>query len=431
MKRSGRIARRWILIGTALLLTILGDLFNLPLWPMDYLRTRIPVEIRCRLDGVDESVSDALIQEAGGVAVTIESSGKSGGVTLLSDPSGIVRLVLPVGRVRVSAQLSAEHQGRHYLFTTMSPGNAQTRDSGPNTIAFSREKEAQELVLFENMNVSSEIVSKGFQRYLMNGAWDSAAILAEKLGEKEKTDIELLVKVRLELEALPIAAYNSRIRCLERLREIASAYLEDPGAMLIGRTLVDSRIDSSLAALRAARDSVIRKNVSMMLGYLDAENLKAMLEIWMQFEKNPELDPGPGTEWDLLPTEVRDITPRIPEIKEAVLKELEEMFISACGMYARGDFSESRTLFAELLSWIGNLELTDEFKDMMLDTRTYLDDIALLSLANDLVRSGHVHEALDALDLVFNVTDLVRGQIADIQELVLLKRDASVGGKQD
>lgn len=426
-----RIKKRIIILLILVLGAISGDLFNLPLWPVDYLRPRIPVEIKCHLAGLETTIATELIRNGGGIEVVLAPARGGSTTTLLSDPLGIIRTVVPIGRFKATAQLAAVYQGYHYVFSTKQRGDRNQDVPGAESIAFSNSIQVQEITLSENVHVSSETITANFKRYLMAGDWASAQILAEKLGDSERQDIDTLQSLYAEIEQLPIAAYNSRIEKLGRIIEIAGRYLPDPDKLMVRNDSGAVWVNSHRTAIRASRNAVISADLRMMQSFLEQNNAKATLEIWMQYEKNPELNPGNSEDYALLPTGLHAMQLQIPEIRLMVEKDLTAVYDDAVARFEGGDFDTSRKLFAEVLTWLRNIDLIEEFKDMSLDTRSYLDDIALMSLSNEMIRSGRYQEALDSLDLVLNVTDLVSNQIAEIRELALVNRNTLSGGSED
>lgn len=426
-----RIKKRIIILLILVLGAISGDLFNLPLWPVDYLRPRIPVEIKCHLAGLETTIATELIRNGGGIEVVLAPARGGSATTLLSDPLGIIRTVVPIGRFKATAQLAAVYQGYHYVFSTKQRGDRNQDVPGAESIAFSNSIQVQEITLSENVHVSSETITANFKRYLMAGDWASAQILAEKLGDSERQDIDTLQSLYAEIEQLPIAAYNSRIEKLGRIIEIAGRYLPDPDKLMVRNDSGAVWVNSHRTAIRASRNAVISADLRMMQSFLEQNNAKATLEIWMQYEKNPELNPGNSEDYALLPTGLHAMQLQIPEIRLMVEKDLTAVYDDAVARFEGGDFDTSRKLFAEVLTWLRNIDLIEEFKDMSLDTRSYLDDIALMSLSNEMIRSGRYQEALDSLDLVLNVTDLVSNQIAEIRELALVNRNTLSGGSED
>jgi len=164
-------------LGFLIILIMLGvgDFMNMPLWPFDLLKTRIPVEIVFELHEGSKVIQQDLIKHSGGIRVVIASGTGNVLQQLESGLEGIARTVLPVGRFKVRASLTVVHAGEWFNFTTVNTSQNSKRihpadhpgDWQP--VTFSKTNQTTVVKLYRIFDISKESLWENLRMYLQEG----------------------------------------------------------------------------------------------------------------------------------------------------------------------------------------------------------------------------------------------------------------------
>ncbi len=415
MKKAHTIG---IVIIAFFLIVGVGDYLNLPLWPMNWLKPHIPVEIHCRFHDVDSHALQGLLKHSDGVHVTIASTAKTVIQELTSDREGIARVVVPVGKFKVKAVYSAVSESEWFYLTSR-------LDTDPTepwvTMVFDREQQTGDIGLSRVSEIPQEEINHRLELYLKEGDFRAAGVAAEKLSPDFSKDMQTLREYQEQLEQLPIPAYNSAVRLLQEMSGLLMKYLPDPSTHAVqfhGRII---QIPTHQVAILKSRNSVIQSVLDIMTEHHAAGRLDAVLEEWYQLTKNPELYPEvplPGAD---LPAGMSQFEAVVASVTGQLPAELEENYNQCVQLYQNGDLRAARQKFTRLLTHLRNMNLLKEYPEMESDIRSYLDDIAIITSANNEIRMDHLESALALLDLVLTPNELVHRKIEETQQFLQMR----------
>jgi len=403
----------------AAVLFFAGDFLNLPLWPVDWLTARIPIEIVCRLQDYPEDQARALIQSSDRITVKIlDESGEEIQV-MESDLSGVIRAVLPEGRFGADARLITIFEGKRYIFST-SPGIKLT---------FRRGFQKTELPLIQRTSVSMDSLQNLLKIYLKEGDWDDASVVARDLSPETQEDIRQLIQFRTEYSLLSISAYNSAIYILRSMSAILKRYDSGSPDFIFRIGDMEIYVESRLSALIKSRNGVVSSYIQLMREFIDGGRLESALEEWNQLTFNPELYPEVEADRADLPDGLIEIEEIIFEVNEKLPKELQSMYEAYVAMYKSGEILDARQKFTQLLTHLRNLSLHEEYFELASSVRTYLDDISLIAAANEAIRHDKLEYALELFDIVLNPSDLVNRRIEEIRYLMKMRSQHNLKGQ--
>jgi len=416
-------------LGFLIILIMLGvgDFMNMPLWPFDLLKTRIPVEIVFELHEGSKVIQQDLIKHSGGIRVVIASGTGNVLQQLESGLEGIARTVLPVGRFKVRASLTVVHAGEWFNFTTVNTSQNSKRihpadhpgDWQP--VTFSKTNQTTVVKLYRIFDISKESLWENLRMYLQEGDLKSALVISKDLESQTYDDVKTLEDLVETLHSQPISAYNSCISILESIHNILQYYCPDAEDYLIQTPDEKIHLRSRIAALRSSRNKVVRSYIDLMEEFLASGRLEAMLEEWNLLTGNPEIYPNSEQELAKLPQGLKKMEAIISDTSAQLAVEIEMTYSTCVELYENGELSEARTKFTRLLAHLRNLNLQENFYDLVREIHSYIDDIALIAAANEAIRNDNLEHALDIFDIILHPNDLVLGRIRETKRFLEMR----------
>jgi len=394
-----------------------GDFLNLPLWPVDLLKLRVPVELTFRLMGCDLETSQKLIHQSRGIkAIVLSPAGKQ--IQLLhSDKDGIIRTVLQIGLYEVEASMVTIYEGEFYGFST----DQTTQDnSQPKFITIGKNNQNILTELYQIRTKSHNFLQQNLRAYLKTGELNAANIVARIIDQNTVNDIETIVEIRNKLDALPTSAYNSRIHHLSEMIYIIRKYCPETELKikLPGETIF---IDSRIAALRRSRNEVIRSHFKLINEFMESGRLKSVVEEWRLFVNNPELYLENASEQADISKQWLVLQKQIQDIESQLCFEIEHRFRESVESYNLGDLESARIGFTQLLADLKNLGLQLRFQNTEDDIHSYLDDIALIFSARQAIHDNQLSKALILLDTVLQPNELVYRRIEEAKQFMQMQ----------
>ncbi len=405
-------------------LFLAGDYLNFPLWPVDWLKTRIPIEINVSLVNCSPEEEIQLFRATDSVQLEILSTSGTLVQVLASDKSGVSRTVLPEGEFVVRGSLVTVLNGEFFQYTSpvqQSKVNSQGDMIRGTVLSFSRGSQNGQINLMREREISQESLQQLLQLYLKEGDLQSALVVAGDLGPGVFEDIENLILLNDELSTLQVSAYNSVMDRLNRMISLIENHCADCIAPRIRSGSSHLYLESRLKAVHESRDNVIQSYVDLMDEFISSDRMEAALEEWNQLMSNPELiDPvwdGDGN----LPEDLIRLEDVIMEYQELLPDEIHGTFETCVSVYESGEIQKARLLFTRFLRQLRNLSLHEEYANLESDAHAYLDDIALISKANDAIRKDKLEYALELLDIVLNTNTLVDQRIEEATFLLRMR----------
>jgi hypothetical protein len=413
--------RKWCfrcvcLLGIVVSVALGGDAFNLPLWPLDYIKPRIPVEFTFNMSGYDAELAQRMIHQSHGIEMEIVSPKGQHLQSLRSDSEGIIRTVVEVGEYRISALLATVYEGSFHAFSSH-PGSGYSDGSGIPVRVIGRQNNNCILDLYPVKESTPIFLRRILTAYLTEGELNAAYVVARDLDPPVIFDLERLVELRNEMDILPHSSYNSLIAFLEETKMILADYVppEKMKFKLPGEVV---NIHSRLAALRYSRDQIVRYHVRLMDEFSNGGKLEAVLQEWFNLTRNLEIYPEN-------PRERRNISERLafyeqsmPEIESQLIFEIQHQYREGEETYFKGDIETARKQFTRLLSMIHNLNAYSTFSDMDEEIRAYMDDISLIFAAGQAIRDNRLDTALAMLDTVIHPNQLVHRRIKEVRRFM-------------
>lgn len=411
--------------GAILLLLILilgcGDFLNLPLWPLDLLKTSYPVELQFQLAGFNPEETLKMFGQSIFSEVYLCKDDGTRIRPLQLDQRGVSRFVIEEGVYRVEATVTSIRQQELFLFVQRSSDTGalpevKTQFSGqvfPVTLDRQTELETQS---------KSRILSV----YLQKGDLHSARIVAEKISAETCDDIDRLIQLSQELDALDVDAYNSIVIRLKEAGRLFSQYgipVNDQIIQLPSDTL---HIDSRLNAVQNARFRVIESYIEVMTDFYQSGRLMSVLQEWNQLVTNPEL----FTSADDLPASMQQALTQfesvVAEVQQMLPEEIESNFQQGVALYEEGNLLEARKKLSRLLSFMRNLNLREEHEDIDTAVVEYLQDIEIITTANHAIRSDDLEKALMLFDLIARPNKLVHERIRETRRFMQIRSGKAV-----
>ncbi|MBN1551702.1 hypothetical protein JW979_09540 [bacterium] len=418
MKRF--LVRTLIFFCCTTIVVLAGDWLNLPLWPFDYLKPRVPVEIRSYLDGFDEETTQQMLHHGGGAVITVYSDNGKEVFTERTGGDGVLRKVLPAGRFTIHSVLTVVFNGEFYYFSAGSKHGSNLGGERELSAEVCRGRQQIPIVLKHIAETSETILNRLLKGYLQEGDLNGAAVLSRNINPEVTARIDRMIDLRNHLDVLPYTAYNSSIILLMTLDELIASEcdchhrkINTPGEIVV--------IDSRLNALRRSRDKVVQTYLELISEFFEDDKKEAALEQWMQLKNNDELFPDESDIQEDYWAAIDFYKDIMPDIENDIIEDIREDYAKSVDLYKQGDLSTSRIHFTSLLLRIRNLQLQDVFTDEITEIQWYLDDIALLFTASEAIRNNNFTNALLMLDTVVHSSDLVKRRIDEVERLMFLK----------
>ncbi|MBN1355306.1 hypothetical protein JXA40_03440 [bacterium] len=407
-----------ILLSLLMVLILAGDQLNLPLWPVDVLNPRVPVEFRFHLDGCEPELAGQILRHSHGVEMILQTASGRTLQSLLSDREGIIRTVLETGNYRVSAALAAVCNGEFQAFSSNLSPRGRIGSFPENSVSVNRQNHARVITLYPVRENSPEFIHRVLVAYLEDGDLNSAQVVARDLDTETAADVERLVELRNRFDIVPLHSYNAVIAMLEEMSRILEDYC--PASEMKFRMPDETvHLQSRIAAVRHSRNEVIREHLHLMDESAAAGKSEAVLQEWLRMSHS-EILPADPLEHHLISPGIEYYRKIIPELQIQLMFDIRFRFREASEEYRRGDLETARTRFTALLTLLRNMNISADYSDMETDIRAYLDDISLIFESGQAIKENKLEEALIMLDTIVHSNDLVHRRIEEIRRFLTM-----------
>ncbi|MBN1296136.1 hypothetical protein JXA80_05100 [bacterium] len=413
MKRFRRLAILCLVFFTGV---FAGDYFNLPLWPVDRLKTSFPVEIRVVLESLDQQQAEAVWDNSRYRQLIIRRPNGSQEREVYVDQHGTARTVLQEGVYAFQAIIAYVDDGHWVSYTY-----PKSSDINPESVRFDAADSMFELRIHRSDDLAVQSKQDILLVYLKEANLAAARALAAELSESTARDIDELIALRETLEQLGVSDYRSMIRALRHAADILSKYGVSPDDQVLrvhGNIL---HVASRLQAVEQARNMVIQSCLDIMDQFHRSGLLIQVLEEWNQMTGKAELYDATALERTHLATELKRFEQIASEIAGLVPDEIQSSYARCVDLYETGDIGESRQRFTRLLTFIRNLGLTETYAEEASSIRAYIEDIEIIAAANHAMRSDDLNRAMMLFDMVIHPNQLVRDRIEELNEFIRMR----------
>jgi len=173
-----------------------------------------------------------------------------------------------------------------------------------------------------------------------------------------------------------------------------------------------------------ARNMVIESYVEMMSEFQKSGRLMSVLQEWNQMKGNPELSDLPDDLPQPLQDSIAEYAKVVEEVRVLLPDEVDTNYNQGVRLYQDGNLIGAREKLTRLLSFIRNLNLEDEYKEIESTAIEYLQDIEIITTANHAIRSDRPEHALEMLEMIVHPNALVQEQINETRRFIQIR-----GGK--
>jgi len=396
-----KIIRTILILAVILILSLLaGDFINLPLWPIDFLKTNIPVEVRFELDDISNETAKRIFSNSRFCEIYLCKPKGDPIRSLSMDNEGFSRFVIREGHYSIEVLLASIDQSESYLYTNDSNNSfAIQKNMSEKTIP---------VQLVRKISISDESKQKILKVYLQEGDFAAARVLAENVSEQTRNDVDVLIKLSKETVSLPVDAYCSIIKRLRQISEILLRYnvLKEDQIILGENNVI--HVNSHLEAILNARKIVIESYLVIMDEFNQSGRLMSVLQEWNQLTNNSELIVDRTDLPDSIVADLERFETIAMNVSKTLPDEIETNYNQGINLYDSGKLTEARKKLTRLLTFMNNLNLDDEYEETRLEVIEYLSNIELIAAANHAVRNNNLEHALQLFDLITKPNNLVR-----------------------
>ena len=395
---------------------VLGDYLNLPLWPIDYLASNYPVQIKINLENVSSDLAREILSRSQHIHLSISHPDGQIVRTPSVDRRGDARIVLPRGRYVFNVSIPVVEKDDWYFLAYPPP---ESTDDFVKRIPYDDMSFSMSPVRVRD--IPEDLLFRVLQMYFLEADFQSAMIFSSDMTETIRNDIEELLHIQDELAKHPVDAYNSILAHLNSAQQILSEYKVPTTQQTL---IVDNQtvfIESRLEAVRKSRDRVIRDYLDLVQAFYESGRFVELFRQWNRLIQNTELlDQDMKLTDDILEkidfyeNVVSDYAALIPD-------EISRSFSRAVEVYETGNLMKARSAFVDLLSLIQDIKQLPEEEDTKNLIIEYIEDIELISEANYAIRMDQLERALFLYDSVSHPNDLVRERIAETERFMRLR----------
>ncbi|MBN2056236.1 hypothetical protein JW905_15025 [bacterium] len=338
---------------------LVADWLNIPLLPLDLLNRMGSIEIRCRIGNLEGMDLYELVAAAGGVRITIfDSQGRpymdrSGG-EYTTDTTGELKVFLPRGNYRIAASAQVLRAGKLERYQVAGGGTMPVCAQAEYTLLELKLEQLQERDTAQVMGTMEELIRTGrveeaeeLGRNLADGFTDGGEPGEAAARSRLAVWLSTLERIRttmMEIDELPLSAYNSRLRLFAIVRgwmlELLPEDQEDRLQVVWHGEQINlsSRIDS----IDKVRERVIATHLENIRRFLGIRLFQAALEQWAMIATDSELYDGTESLSDALASDIEAIQQDELEaiktrVRDQILKNLEE----AIRFYEDGKIDEA------------------------------------------------------------------------------------------
>lgn len=399
-----------------MVLILTGDYINLPLWPTDWLKTNYPVEVRLNLENVNPDETRALFKKSRYSKLELCDPAGERIRELHVDDSGIARFVVREGRYSFRAMVTALEGDDWISFVQ------QRSDSGVSPVVrFDAPGKVFILTLEKMDDLESRSKREILKVYLEDADLVSAQALAEKISMETARDVQALMNIRETLGTLPVSAYNSIIRQLQAADRLLQEYDIDPEERVLEVDGELMHVQSRLKAVEQARNVIIESYIQIMDQLQDSGRLIDVLEEWNQMTGNPELYDPEILAGNPFMDELKRFEDITSEVITMLPTEIRTTFDRSVQLYEDGELVEAHTRFTRLLTFIRNLNVMDDYEDMVGTIQEYIEDIEAIAAANHAIRSDDLNRAMLLFSSVARPNKMVFDRMDEIREFQRLR----------
>lgn len=402
------------------LLLIIGDFCNFPLWPIDMLATNFPVDVQIDFAGIDSALKDKLLMRPQYINLELCKPDGTKIRKLNVDSRGMARFVIRQGRYVFRASVPVVENGDWY-FMALSPGLGG--ECGP--IEKIQDKQASiQIVMEKTKDVPDYDLDTVLTMYLMEADFQSAGVFARDMAENIAKDMDSLVNIQNLIEKLPVTAYNSLLKAMVQATSILDKYdvPADQQILLVnGETIF---LTSRINAITQARNSIVSNYLEQLQSLYSDNKLIDLFQEWNNLAGNNEIY---DSTIEILPEFAEDLKKmnNIVLTYSAILPdEIQLNYDEAVTKYESGELAEARKSFSHLLFFVQNISGDldfEEFEDIKISIVEYIEDVELIMAANYAMRMDRLEAALLLYDLVSRPNDLVYERMMEARRYMELK----------
>ncbi|MGB3975650.1 MAG: hypothetical protein WBM02_05175 [bacterium] len=409
-----------IIILLALMLLVVGDLFNFPLWPIDILATHFPVDVQIDFAGIDSVMKEKLLIRPQYINLELCKPDGTKIRKLNVDTNGVARFVIREGSYIFRASVPVVENGDWY-FMTFSSG----MDSDGNTIKkIHGRQESVNIVLQKTKQIPDNDLDAVFKMYLMEADFQSAGVFARDIAEDIAKDMECLLNIQNQIGELPVTAYNSILKALTQAVSILAKYDVPPDQQILSVNGEIIYLTSRIDAVTQARNSIVAKYLEILQPLYTDSQLIDLFQEWSHLTGNNEIYDSTIKNLPEFSDDLKKMEEIVSAYAHMLPDEIRLNYKEAVSKYESGELVEARNKFSRLLSFVQNVGSDldfEEFEDIKISIGEYIDDVELITAANYAMRTDRLETALQLYDLVSRPNDLVHERILEAQRYMQLK----------
>ncbi|MCD4655398.1 hypothetical protein K8T06_15865 [bacterium] len=393
-----------------------GDFMNMPLWPIDWLKTSMPVEIQFVLDNINEEISENVFRNSRFYDIYLRKPNGKQIRKLSMDKRGFSRFVIQKGRYNINALVTSIDQGKWYLFVS-----ADDSDTEKEVIQIDQSGQEIQIHLRRKNEISNTSKQKILTVYLQEGDYPSALILAQKISINVKNDIDDLIRHSEQLQELTLDSYCSIIENLQEISGILQRYQVEPDDQIVYINKDIVYVDSRCKAVRQARNDIVKSYIEIMDEFHGSGRLMAVLQEWNQLKSNPELFRKTTSLPDELTSELARFEIIVAEVNYLLPAEIRTNYDQGVELYEAGNLIKARKKLTRLFTYMRNLNLAGEYEEIETNVVEYLEDIEIIAAANQAIRTDKLEKALLLFDLIARPNDLVMERMEETRGFLKMR----------
>lgn len=421
-----------ILISLLVLATglLVGDYFNVMLWPINILNRMYQLEILCRIDDLDSEIFSAIMLAERGINCDIRYRDqrkvrRGDNFESKTDAAGVYRMYLPEGHFLFRAEVLGYLDDRLYHYAT-GPADSFL------TIEHNASGEPIE-VLLTRLDVDDfDIMQVKLERLYKAGGIDAAkALLDERLSRRsdsmtaEQTrtlevqagQLVQLIDQCSQFLALEETQYVSKLQRLQTIRDLFVRLAPSLKASQYQCRIDDKMVNIAVSSqsIRESLATIISEYLVNMDSFMEIRRHDKVYEFWLRFTTNPELyHQSLVLDRPDLQAKLQYYTDTMPDVQQRIVERLEIMMQKGRDYYEAGQLDQAYNSFFRCQQTIDefrqDLELSEDLVNLI---SSYLQDLQTIRIARSHEEMNDWQRARELYDQVVN----------DCQWLKVLKAD--------